>query len=592
MSSFKYYIDNKEYTPTNTGDFTLDYQLEQEAGSYQYVKTLSGSVKYIGAVYDYVLKKGDCAKILFSIIETCNQGEFIVYEGYFTNRNCSFNPDKKQVEINMKEDSFYNCLIDNYDKNFNILEASNIVQSTWKNTLQNYEFRAAANSEQVPFYSCFLGCGGSTASPFVPVGIAVREKKTIYCQGGEPQTPAGTAPNDYKLFIDNCDTTNLAQFYRCPPIYIDIPCTSFASTNCVTPCVPAPPPVTAANEDWFLLDTIVLGLATFSYWLDRNAFENFNNVNFDNGRLLVDVINLGLNKICPELDLQSQFLFNTTNPVTLSTPSSTQGIQVHSISDIKDPTATEPATLEETTLKEILESYINAKLNCFWRVDENTRRIIIEHYNDLNNQGVFDLTTLQSGKFTKLKNKYDYDLTDIPRAEEFPSLDFAIDFTGVDINYNNDCAEGVKAYNTSKFYSEVESIYNNNQEYGNDGLVMITPDSLAPKESGLQEGERSEFGAITGDYYPNLPQGMANLHEKFWKYYRPFPQGEMNFVGQAFSKLRPDKKLEEITIPINCFFFFAPYQRFIGNSFTQGQLQSSSFNFKTGLITLQINYYE
>ena len=239
----------------------------------------------------------------------------------------------------------------------------------------------------------------------------------------------------------------------------------------------------------------MLGLTTFSYWLDRNVFENFDNVNFDNGRLLVDVINLGLNKICPELDLQSQFLLNTTNPVTLNTPSSTQGIQVHAISDVKDPDATEPATLEEITLKEILESYINAKLNCFWRVDENTRRLIIEHYNDLNNQGVFDLTALQNGKFTKLKNRYDYDLTDIPRAEEFPSLDFAIDFTGVDINYNNDCAEGVKAYNTSKFFSEVESINTNSENYGNDGLVMITPDSLAPKESGLQEGERSENGS-------------------------------------------------------------------------------------------------
>lgn len=593
MSSFKYYIDNKEYTPTNTGDFTLDYQLEQEAGSYQYVKTLSGSVKYIGAVYDYVLKKGDCAKILFSIIESCNQGEFIVYEGYFTNRNCTFNPDKKQVEINMKQDSFYNCLLDNYDKNFNILEASNIVSSTWKNDISKYEYKAFGfTTGQAPFYNCFWGCNNNPLSPFGPVAVAVREKKTTYCQGGEPQAPFGTAPFNYSLFFDNCDTTSLAQFYRCPPIYISLPCSAFVATTCTPlPCTPAPPPVTA-NEDWFLMDELQVGSGKSYFWIDRNEFNNTSSTNFDNGRLLVDVINLGLNKICPELDLQSQFLLNTTNPVTLNTPSSTQGIQVHAISDVKDPTATEPATLEEITLKEILESYINAKLNCFWRVDENTRRLIIEHYNDLNNQGVFDLTALQNGKFTKLKNKYDYDLTDIPRAEEFPSLDFAIDFTGVDINYNNDCAEGVKAYNTSKFFSEVESINTNSVNYGNDGLVMITPDSLAPKESGLQQGERSENGAITGDYYPNVPQGMANLHEKFWKYYRPFPQGEMNFVGQPFSKLRPDKQLEEITIPINCFFFFAPYQRFIGNSFTQGQLQSSSFNFKTGLITLKINYYE
>lgn len=593
MAVYKYYIDNKEYTPDNTGDFTLDYTLSREGGSYQYVKDINGTVNYTGAVYDYILSNGDAEKILFSIEEYSSEGIFIIYEGYFTNRNCVFNPDKKSVKIKLKHDSFYNCLLDNYDKTFNILEASTIVNSVWKNDLQNYEFRAAANGTQVAFYSCFWGCGGSTASPFVPVGIAVREKRTVYCKGGEPQIPDGTAPNDYKLFADNCNTTNLAQFYRCPTIYTALPCVAFAQTNCSpAPCTPATPPITAANEDWYLMDTIPIGIAKFSYWIDRNAFATTSETNFDNGRLLTEVINLGLNKICPELDLQSQFLYNETNPVTSNNPSSTTDLQLHSLSDIKDPTATEEATLEEVTLKELLESYISSKLNCFWRVDEGTRRLIIEHYNDLNNQGVLDLTAIQAGEYTRLRNEYEYDLTDIPRAEEFPSLDFSIDFTGVDINYNNDVASGVKAYNTSKFFSEVENIYDNPDQYGTEGIVVITPDSLAPSQSGLSISARSENGAITGDYYPNVPQGMANLHEKFWKYYRPFPQGEMNFVGQGFSKLRPDKKLEQISIPIRSFFFFAPYQRFIGNSFTDGQLQTASYNLKTGMISLQINYYE
>ena len=333
------------------------------------------------------------------------------------------------------------------------------------------------------------------------------------------------------------------------------------------------------------------GGVIFSYWVDYNKIKGAD-INFNNGRLLTEVINFGLNKICPELDLQSQFLYNQTNPVTGNNPSSTTELQLHSLSDIKDPAATEQATVEEVTLKDLLESYISSKLNCFWRVDEGTRRLIIEHYNDLNNQGVLDLTAIQSGEYTRLRNEYEYDLTDIPRAEEFPSLDFSIDFTGVDINYNNDVASGVKAYNTSKFFSEVENIYDNPDQYGTEGIVVITPDSLAPSQSGLSISARSENGAITGDYYPNVPQGMANLHEKFWKYYRPFPQGEMNFVGQGFSKLRPDKKLEQISIPIRSFFFFAPYQRFIGNSFTDGQLQTASYNLKTGMISLQINYYE
>jgi len=598
MAVYKYYIDNKEYTPDNTGDFTLDYTLSREGGSYQYVKDINGTVNYTGAVYDYILANGDAEKILFSIEEYSSEGTFIVYEGYFTNRNCVFNPDKKSVKIKLKHDSFYNCLLDNYDKTFNILGASTIVNSVWKNDLNFYEFKVVTSLGQDTFFNCNLGCGGSPNGAFHPnYYVFVRDTRTTYCQGGEPQAPAGTAPHQYDLLFDNCQSNNTAKFYRCPPnpLYQQIPCTSFGYTFCTLPCTSTPPPVTAANEDWYLMATYIdyTGTPTLrSFWIDRNVFQTFTETDFDNGRLLTEVINLGLNKICPELDLQSQFLYNETNPVTGNNPSSTTDLQLHSLSDIKDPTATEEATLEEVTLKELLESYISSKLNCFWRVDEGTRRLIIEHYNDLNNQGVLDLTAIQSGEYTRLRNEYEYDLTDIPRAEEFPSLDFSIDFTGVDINYNNDVAEGVKSYNTSKFFSEVENIYSNPAEYGTDGIVVITPDSLAPSQSGLSISARSENGAITGDYYPNVPQGMANLHEKFWKYYRPFPQGEMNFVGQGFSKLRPDKKLEQISIPIRSFFFFAPYQRFIGNSFTNGQLQTASYNLKTGMISLQINFYE
>jgi hypothetical protein len=218
-------------------------------------------------------------------------------------------------------------------------------------------------------------------------------------------------------------------------------------TGCGTPaCVPPPPP-SVGNEDWQPFgepkeDTI--GGLTLAYWIDVNTITT-EVTDIDNGRPLVDVLNLGLNKSCPELDIQSNFLTQLTNPVTGKNPSSTEGIQLHSISDVKDPAATEPATVENITLKELLESYISSKLNCFWRVDEGTKRLIIEHYNDLNNQGVTDLTAIQNGKYTRLKNNYEYDNSDIPKAEEFPSLDSSIDYTGVDIVYNNDCAEGVKS---------------------------------------------------------------------------------------------------------------------------------------------------
>ncbi len=580
---YKYYINDVEYSPTNTGDFTLDISLIQEAGSYQYTTNLNGSINFNNAAYNFILLNDECQKIELTIKEFCGEGVFVVWYGYFTVRDCKFSPDEKTVEITPKQDSLYKCLTDNYDREFNILEATNIVSSLYVPDYMGYEYRVENRITQ-PFYPPYVECGG--VSPFFGFAVYVRELKTTYCQAGETQAPAGTG---WELLFNNCASENLATWYRKPAQFINPASCAlvFTDTVCVTPSCTPPTPTAAGN--WYLMDSLQGSFGAIGFWLDLDSIP-VQEQPIDNGRLLKDVINLGLNKFCPELDLQSQFLTNILNPVTGNNPSSTEAIQFHSISDVKDPTATEPATVENITLKEIFDSYISSKLNCFWRIDEGTKRLIIEHYNDLNNIGSIDLTAIQNGKYTKLRNQYEFDNSDIPKAENFPSLDSSIDFTGVDIVYNNDCSEGVKTYNTSKFYSEVESIVNDPDEYPNDGIVAITPDSLAPQAD--QNGTRAENGAITGQYSPNAPQGMANLQDKFWKFYRPFESGEMNFIDTPFTKNKPVKKLEELQIPVCCFFLFNPYSSFIGNNFNNGQLQSASLNLKTGFLTINVNYYE
>ncbi len=589
---FKYYLNNTEYTPINTGDFTFDIELLQESGSYHYAYSLAGKVTFgcKDGAYSYILAHGDCDKIQLRIDEVCDKGTFTVLDLYFTNRDCVFNPDQKRVEITPRQDTLYQCLVDNYDKKFNFLEVPNVVTSTYGKTAQFEYFiqipSNPTNPADKPGYGSYVEVFPGGSGPFFGFALYVREVRTTYCQGGQPQKPAGTGWN---LLVDNCVGNNTAQWFRKAPVFEGPPLlvsTNFAATSCASPCVPATPPVTGANEDWFLMDTFDTGLTTTYFWVDYNAIKG-PDVEFGNGRLYVDALNYGINQIgCEQLDVQSQFFTNPINPVTGNSPSSTNGVQMHSISDIKDPSATEPATREDITVKELLDNYAAAKTNCFWTVDERTKRLIIEHYNDLNNGLPIDLTAIEGGKWTRLRNQFEFDNTDIPRAEEFPSADSTIDFTGVDILFNNNCAEGVKTYNTDKFYSEVELIESDPDTYPKDGIVMITPDSTDPNGAGI------ESGAITGDYLPNVPQGMANLHEKFWKYYRPFPQGNLNFTDQAFTKNRPVKKLQTISVPWCCFYFFNPRAAFIGNNFTQGQLQSASFNPKTNFITLQIQYDE
>jgi len=576
---YKYYLNGYEYTPTNTGGFTFDYNLNRENGAYHFSKSVNGSINFNGAAFDYILSFNKYQKIELTIKEFCPEGEFLLFNLYFTHFDCNFSPDEKRAEVSPKQDTLYQCLTDNYDREYNFLEAINIVSSVYSKDFSKYEYKIETKAANAPFFGSPVYCGG--ASPFLAFYVFVRELKTTYCQGGEPQAPPGAG---WQILFNNCTTKNLITWYRKPPIFDDPAACSLSFTDTVSAGPGLPPPTPTIPGNWFLMGVFgSIITVNIGFWIDTNTIPK-GNINLDNGRLLLDVINKGLNEYCPELDLQSNFLTNTVNPVTGETPSPTEGVQMHAISDIKDPAATEPATRELITLQSILNDYISSKLNCFWRIDEGTKRLIIEHYNDLTTQGVTNLTQINGGKWTKLKNKYSLDNSDLPKAEAFPSLDNSIDFTGVNITYNSFFGENVKTYNTDKYYSEIETIISDPDEYPADGVAMITPESLAP------DGLRAKNGAITGDYRPNVPQGMANLHANFWPYYRPFDSGSINFINQQFNNKRPVKILETVTVPVCCFFLFAPYSRFVGNNFSNGQLRAASFNPKSGFISLEILY--
>ncbi len=585
---FKYFLNDTQYTPLNEGDFTFDIELKTDSGAYHYEKTLNGTVLFDGAAYEYIKAHSDTQKILFKIYEVCEDGDFLIFNHalYFTNRDCYDDEDKKQITITLKADSYFQKLLDAIDINFNFLEVSNIVSTFYSPDAMRWEYKAATVA-QPAFFICSMLANAGLANPYAPFTVYIREVKTTYCLGGVPQPPSGTG---WTLLLNNCEGRSLATWYRCPPYWSDIPslpnANRFDTTIAIFPAIPPTPAPTFFVSDWVKIADLTNGGFNVSFWIDQLLLTG-TPVTLDNGRLLVDVINFRLFRIDQNLALQSNLLFDLLNPVTGVSPSDLYQVQMHAIRDIKDPAATEPATIENTNLKEIFEGYIQGKLNAFWRVDENTGRVIIEHYQDLSNGKTFDLNTYAE---YKLKNKYQYDNSDIPKAEEFPSLDSSVDFTGVDIIYENAVSTGKKAYNTDKFYSEVESIIQDPATYSNAGIVIITPDSLAPIESITPSGERAEIGAITGDYSPNAPQGMANLHKKYWNSYRPFKNGNMNLTPTQFVDNRPVKKLDPITIPMCCFSFFDPYADFIGENFTEGKLQKASFSPKTNQITLDINY--
>jgi hypothetical protein len=590
MPTYKYYIQGQEFIPTNRGDYTHDYNLEEEAGFYQFVYSLSGAVAFGADVLSFINKHSDCQKLTFVINERTDAGEFTLFNGYFTNRDCEFSPDDKTIEITPRQDTAYECLKKNVDVKFNFLRLGDEVSVVYDPT-PRYEFvvlPAASANIYLPFYG--LAIENSSGNALINLfATFCRETITTYCRGGELQKPAGTG---WELLVDECAVKNTATWWRTPPIFV-APTSLSSSDFGPTPYFPPAPPVPPASpKNWILMDTLVQGGSGFAFWADYDAIRESSQT-ITNGRGLVNVVNYGLNDVgCPEMDFQSDFLTDLLNPVTGNSPSSTEGIGMFAISDVKSPTADIKATRELVSLKDIFEGYLYGKLNCLLRVDNPSKRLICEHVSQFIGATTYDITTAQG-----LNRKYNFDNSDIPRSEEFPSLDESIDFTGVDIRYNNDCAQDIKAFTTDKFYSEVEFIFSNPDEYPNDGVVMITPQSLAPSDNPEGDGDRSEDGYITGDYRANAPQAMANLHNKFGKFWRPFPRGRMNLENTEFSLNKPVKVLKDtISVPLcnlgGSFYKFDPYAFFKGKDFNKGYLQSASYNESTKEVELNINYYE
>jgi len=129
MSIFKYYINNKQFAPINEGEFTFDYQRITDAGAYHYAIVLNGSIKFDNAAYVYIKQHGELQSIPLRIEETTDKGTFEIIRGDFTHYDCEWIDDLQQVYCEIKQDTYYQCLLDNYDKEFNLLEVPNVAVS-------------------------------------------------------------------------------------------------------------------------------------------------------------------------------------------------------------------------------------------------------------------------------------------------------------------------------------------------------------------------------------------------------------------------------------------------------------------------------
>lgn len=585
MRDYRFYIDATPIEIVNESELALSFDYFDEAGARTFKKKfVSFVVKGTAASYIRSIQSlgisSLCQFILFEAKELCNNIESTIYQGKFTVINCKFF-DNCTIEVTVSNNDLLSCITDNWEKEYNILEQSDIQSSIVIDgsdiEYAVYQFPAPVSPSEWQSLDIFTAVSTCTfPADTIDVEIIARQKAVRYCVGGVPQPPSGAG---WYLVSDDCATNGTATYAR--PITPS--CSGVDYTFCCTaPACPDPPDPPDLINQWLYIGAIFFNVTRFYFWKNLTGCQ----VVLPNGRYLLDVIDFLLAKDCPTLAVRSNFFTDVNNSIT-GACNTTNNLILYQKSDIVAPLATEKASVGMLSLKELLNDLHNM-FNVVWAIDETTSELVIEHVTDsfFTPSLYIDLTNFEFGRWAKNRNTFSYDDFEAFKREQwnFVTEPDGIDFTGTPIEYSSDCAkQGVKTYSISRLETEVTRIINNAEE-SLDGFVLIQPESLR------QIGSCWQYGRITGQFYPNAPLGIAALLEDYWQYERPLPTGTLNFNAVTFFSLIRLIRQENIEYPICCIADFVAYC-LVQTELGQGlQMESFSYSMESKTIKTTLKH--
>lgn len=275
------------------------------------------------------------------------------------------------------------------------------------------------------------------------------------------------------------------------------------------------------------------------------------------GRGLTDTLEMFLAKSGCGLTLKSDFLLSNINPVTGLNNKLTH-LQLNNCSDLKDPQSSEPATILNMSLGQILDGLTNL-FNCYWFIDGEDFRI--EHLSYFENgysyltstQQVYDLTTAverTTGKPELIStNKYSYNIDKIYSSEAWGNMNpVYYDFQNLQIYYDIITDNGEKKYITS-FVTDLGGVLNFPSEYANAACVIVAVEQVVVD---IVSGETKwvaidEVGVRSGFVITNGHLCPANLFMNYWQNGRALISGEFLGDDKLFAT-SVNKRTQSVTI--------------------------------------------
>ncbi len=617
MAIYKYTVDSVERTPLNSGEFTIDESLTNEGGGYFLRKSLSSSIRFGGADYQYLKQQTDiCRFFEFKIQKQFKVTLETLYTGRFTLLNCEFNDDLCQVTVSVETLDQYTCLLQNWDKSFNVAQITDTSDVFRVERVLFVEIAIGFDDGVNP--PAIVATNGSetdssnygdfieqfTNAYLDPLGIPnsidlityCRELVYTACVNGVPQEPQGTGWTlesgcsassngfGYSLWWRRLDYST--SFTLDLPLSINDP--NILSVDVVDP-IPDP------NEWGFMLFNNYMP-GTYGIYYNRlylgDLSSELRSRYVKGGRDFLTVGKTLLDNACSGgYAISSSFFTDTLNPVT-GTTNICKDLQLWTKSDAANAQLTEAlaqdniqAADKELSPREYLED-TQTHFNTEWYIDENNpKTVILEHISDTRPQVVdLDLTLPQYADTVKNKNAYRYSVESVPVQERWRFITASLpDFTGQPIDYNG-CGNEIDEYSTSQIDTELDLLIGDEEQRSLDGFILVQPDSIKSSDS------LAQVGIFWAFYAPNMPLSISNLHDKFWKYQRKLPSGKLNNISQTFISYQKLLEQNELVFTLcnpNSF----DRRKLVRTQYGECEIVATSYNLtqETMAITLRFN---
>lgn len=543
LSNWTYYYSlppsatETEITAISPADGDLLFEDTRERDQIFHRRNCRTEFSLFGAGYDTIkalFNADPCEEILFHL--KYNGAE--KFKGNINLKKAKHDDDICNIKFTPVINDANTCIFQNWEEEKNMFNfGSEVIAETFLGTVTSITcgpVNQASSIEINGFYelnvnACLSGNDAAytmlrayneeitPGSSYDHYATFVTEQVVTACSGGSPVPPPG---DGWVLLIDNCPTD--ATYGR-------------------------PVQVNYLGE---------LSATTGKNWDNQYEVVGGKNSEYDNARLFSDIIE-GLLTPC-SYTVVSDFFNINPDASAPSNDAYTASAALHTMfvyqkSDIKRPNDSNPATVGNLTLRDMLK-WLREMFNVYWRIEGTDFRL--EHISYFEGANGEDLTSTQPSVVSK-RNQFTTDNDKLVPRESFSWMDPTTDadFHGLDIIYPSSCTDPELEPNKpslDRVFTDLGRVDSLPDSVSDEGFFFMATD----EDSGTYYINR-EFGEISGLVKPNAHLSWANLHENYLTWGRMQASGTLNNVSQTFNSYKRSKRQQSLPVQISVDDFFA-----------------------------------